>query len=232
MRGARRIASPPWVMRIATDDYRHQGLRRKLVDELRKKGVRAEEVLEAIGAVPRHLFIEDSAFQGTAYMDQAFPIGCGQTISQPYTVAFQSELLGRKRGEKVLEIGTGSGYQTAVLCAMGLRVHSIERHRPLFTATKERLQHLGYKASLVFGDGYKGLPTHAPFDGILVTCGAPEVPQALCGQLRIGGVLVVPVGAGNEQQMLRITRTGPDQWSREEHGRFRFVPMLADRAGT
>jgi protein-L-isoaspartate(D-aspartate) O-methyltransferase len=213
------------------DDYRSQGLRRQLVDALKKKGITDAAVLAAIGKVPRHLFIEDSAFERFAYVDQAFPIGCGQTISQPYTVAFQSQLLAVQRGEKVLEIGTGCGYQTAVLSAMGTRVVSIERHRPLHVDTKARLHRLGYKANLVYGDGFKGAPGHAPFDRILVTCGAPVVPQDLLHQLKVGGSMVVPVGAGEQQVMLRIVRVGPAEFQRDEHGVFSFVPMLADKAG-
>lgn len=213
-----------------TDDYRHQGLRRKLVDLLRQKGIHDAAVLDAMNRVPRHLFIDDSAFLDLAYADQAFPIGCGQTISQPFTVAFQTQLLGLRKGEKVLEIGTGSGYQTAVLCAMGARVWSIERHKPLHLATRARMERLGYKANLVFGDGFKGAPTHAPFDKVLVTCGAPHVPPLLLEQLRIGGVMVVPVGQGSEQSMLRLVRTGPTDFQKEEHGSFSFVPMLAHKA--
>ena len=182
-------------------------------------------------AVPRHLFIDDTAFLEMAYVDQAFPIGCGQTISQPYTVAFQTQLLGARKGDKVLEIGTGCGYQTAVLSAMGTRVVSIERHRPLHVDTKARLHRLGYKANLVYGDGFKGAPGHAPFDRILVTCGAPAVPQDLLHQLKVGGSMVVPVGAGEQQVMLRIVRVGPAEFQRDEHGVFSFVPMLADKAG-
>ncbi|MFN8350533.1 MAG: protein-L-isoaspartate(D-aspartate) O-methyltransferase [Flavobacteriales bacterium] len=206
-------------------------MRRKLIDLLRRKGIHDAAVLEAMMAVPRHLFIDDTAFLEMAYVDQAFPIGCGQTISQPYTVAFQTQLLGARKGDKVLEIGTGCGYQTAVLSAMGTRVVSIERHRPLHVDTKARLHRLGYKANLVYGDGFKGAPGHAPFDRILVTCGAPAVPQDLLHQLKVGGSMVVPVGAGEQQVMLRIVRVGPAEFQRDEHGVFSFVPMLADKAG-
>lgn len=219
-------------MSALIDDYRHQGLRRKLVDLLRQKGIKDQAVLDAMNKVPRHLFIDDSAFLGLAYADQAFPIACGQTISQPYTVAFQTQLLRLRKGEKVLEIGTGSGYQTAVLSAMGARVVSIERHRPLHLATKARLEQLGFKANLIFGDGFKGAPGHAPFDKVLVTCGAPHVPPDLLGQLRIGGLMVVPVGQGNDQSMLRLERTGVAEIQQEEHGLFSFVPMLAHKAAS
>lgn len=218
------------AMSAVVDDYRHQGLRKRLVEQLKGKGIVDEAVLAAIAAVPRHLFIDDSAFLGQAYEDKAFPISCGQTISQPYTVAFQTQLLAVRPGDKVLEIGTGSGYQTAVLCRMGAKVFSIERHRPLHLATKERLHRLGYRATLLFGDGYLGWPAHAPFDRILVTCGAPFVPEALPQQLGPGGHLVIPVGGGSGQHMLRLTSTGTGHYKTEDHGAFNFVPMLTDRA--
>jgi len=212
------------------DDYRLQGLRRRLVELLRTKGIVDDAVLSAIGRIPRHGFIDDTAFLEMAYQDIAFPIPCGQTISQPYTVAFQSELLGVKQGIKVLEIGTGSGYQTAVLCELGCKVFSIERHRPLYLLTKERLGRIGYRCNLYFGDGFKGLPKEGPFDRILVTCGAPWVPDDLLGQLKVGGSLVIPVGEGEEQRMLRIQRNADGTFEREDKGIFRFVPMLQDKA--
>ncbi len=212
------------------DDYRLQGLRRRLVELLRTKGIVDDAVLSAIGRIPRHGFIDDTAFLEMAYQDIAFPIPCGQTISQPYTVAFQSELLGVKQGIKVLEIGTGSGYQTAVLCELGCKVFSIERHRPLYLLTKERLGRIGYRCNLYFGDGFKGLPKEGPFDRILVTCGAPWVPDDLLGQLKVGGSLVIPVGEGEEQRMLRIQRNADGTFEREDRGIFRFVPMLQDKA--
>lgn len=212
------------------DDYRHQGLRRQLVAVLQQKRINDQLVLAAINAIPRHLFIDDSAFLGLAYADQAFPIACGQTISQPYTVAFQSQLLEVSKGQKVLEIGTGSGYQTAVLCSLGAKVFSIERHRPLHLATKQRLERLGYRANLIYGDGYKGSVVHAPFDRIIVTCGAPAVPEALPLQLKVGGILVVPVGEGASQEMLTIRRTDAHTFERTSHGAFSFVPMLANKA--
>jgi len=215
-------------MQQGVDRYaRH---RKQLVEVLKGKGITDARVLEAINGIPRHLFIDDSAFHQHAYEDKAFPIACGQTISQPYTVAFQSQLLGLKPGQKVLEIGTGSGYQTAVLCLLGVKVFSIERHRPLYLETKARLDRMGYKTFLTHGDGYKGLPQFAPFDKVLVTCGAPMVPDALLHQLKEGGRLVIPVGEGAVQHMLAVDRTGPEQFDRQEHGAFRFVPMLADKA--
>ena len=212
------------------DDYRHQGMRKQLVEELKRKRIGDLAVLAAINSVPRHLFIDDSAFLSLAYTDQAFPIACGQTISQPYTVAFQSQLLEVRKGDKVLEIGTGSGYQTAVLCALGAKVFSIERHKPLHMATKQRLERLGYRASLVFGDGYKGLPAHAPFDRIIITCGAPAVPELLPAQLKVGGILVVPVGAEGKQKMLKLVRSDSLTIEEQEHGAFSFVPMLSNKS--
>lgn len=214
----------------ATDDFRHQGMRRKLVLLLREKGITHEGVLKAIGEVPRHLFIDDSAFQMRAYEDTAFPIPCGQTISQPYTVAFQTALMNPKPGHRILEVGTGSGYQTAVLSAMGVRVFSIERHKPLYLQTKERLARLGFKASLSHGDGFAGLPREAPFDGILVTCGAPFVPSPLVEQLKVGAPMVIPVGEGDIQEMQLIRKDGDGGLSVSPMGSFRFVPMLAEKA--
>ena len=213
----------------ATDDFRHQGMRRRLVALLREKGISNEAVLAAIGKVPRHLFIDDSAFQMRAYEDTAFPIPCGQTISQPYTVAFQTALLDLKPGHRILEVGTGSGYQTAVLSALGARIFSIERHKPLYFQTKERLARLGFSASLSHGDGFAGLKREAPFDGILVTCGAPFVPQALVEQLKAGGSLVIPVGEGDVQEMQVMKKSGDGAIEVTRCGRFKFVPMLAEK---
>jgi protein-L-isoaspartate(D-aspartate) O-methyltransferase len=214
----------------AGDGHRHKGLRKQLVEVLKGKGITDRNVLDAIGAVPRHLFIDDSAFHIHAYEDKAFRIACEQTISQPYTVAFQSQLLGIRPGDKVLEIGTGSGYQTAVLCLLGAKVFSIERHRPLHLEAKARLERMGHKVFLTHGDGYKGLPQFAPFDKVLVTCGAPHVPNALLDQLKLGGRLVIPVGEGAVQNMLAVDRKGAGEFEHIEHGAFKFVPMLADKA--
>ena len=221
---------PSLTMSQIQDDYRHQGMRKQLVDELKRKRIADMAVLQAIGTVPRHLFIDDSAFLRLAYADQAFPIACGQTISQPYTVGFQTQLLQVRKGDKVLEIGTGSGYQTAVLCALGAKVFSIERHRPLHLDTRQRLERLGYRANLIYGDGYKGAPAHAPFDRIIVTCGAPDIPTHLPAQLKVGGIMVIPVGSNGRQTMCTLIRTSSESFERQEHGVFSFVPMLAQKA--
>ena len=210
------------------DTNKHQGLRNQLVKQLQDKGITDEKVLDAIGKIPRHLFME-SSFENFAYQDKAFPIGAGQTISQPYTVAFQTQLLEVKKEAKILEIGTGSGYQTAVLCKMGAKVYSIERQNELFKATSLLLPKLGIRPKhLSFGDGYKGLPQYAPFDGIIVTAGAPIIPQALMAQLKIGGRLVIPVGK-NEQVMTLLIRKNETQFEKHEYGDFRFVPLLEDK---
>jgi len=207
------------------DSYRHKGMRRKLVNEIRKKGILVEEILEAIYRVPRHLFL-DSGFLKYAYEDKPFPIGSGQTISQPYTVAFQTELLNVKPGVKVLEIGTGSGYQACVLAALGVQVFSIERQKKLYEKAMSFLPELGFEINLFYGDGYLGLPDHAPFDGILITAAAPEVPECLFDQLETGGVLVSPVGSGGIQTMFRFTKSKDGKITEEQFGSFRFVPML------
>ena len=210
------------------DTFIHQGLRKKLVKTLQKKGIINSEVLAAINKIPRHLFM-DSSFLDHAYVDKAFPIAADQTISQPYTVARQTELLAIKKGDTVLEIGTGSGYQTAVLLEMGTNVYSIERQNELFKITKRFLPKLGYRPKkLIFGDGYKGLPEAAPFDGIIVTAGAPFVPKPLLAQLKVGGKLVIPVGE-NVQIMTVFTRTSATNFEKEEFGEFRFVPLLEDK---
>ena len=210
------------------DSYRHKGLRKKLVEEVRVKGIRNEEVLSALQAVPRHFFL-DSSFVEIAYQDKPFPIGAGQTISQPYTVAFQTELLQVEKGCKVLEVGTGSGYQACVLAEMGARVFTIERHHSLYRKTKQLLHEMKYTIKLFFGDGYEGLPAFAPFDRILVTAAAPQVPRKLLDQLKIGGMMVVPLGKGDTQIMTRVVKHGDDELEKQEFGNFRFVPMLGDK---
>lgn len=210
------------------DTFKHKGLRQQLVNILVAKGIKDEKVLNAIANVPRHLFM-DSGFLDHAYQDKAFPIAADQTISQPYTVAFQTELLQVKNGDKVLEIGTGCGYQTAVLCEVGAKVFSIERQQELFKKTSKFLPKLGYRAKkLVFGDGYKGLNEEAPFDSIIVTAGAPYVPKPLLSQLKIGGRLVIPVGDA-VQTMTLFVRNGDKEFEQHEFGEFRFVPLLEDR---
>jgi len=207
------------------DTYRHKGLRRLLVEEIRKKGISDEAVLEAIGKVPRHSFM-DSGFINFSYKDSAFPIGAGQTISQPYTVAFQTQLLEVKPHEKVLEIGTGSGYQAAVLFEMGANVFTIERQRELYIKSQQLLQQLGYKIQFFHGDGYAGLPAFAPFDKILVTAGATEIPESLVQQLKIGGRMVIPVGGNNGQDMTLVVRKSETETEVTYHGAFIFVPFL------
>ncbi|OYQ31856.1 protein-L-isoaspartate O-methyltransferase [Flavobacterium cyanobacteriorum] len=210
------------------DTAKHQGLRNQLAGILEKKGITDKNVLAAIKKIPRHLFL-NSSFEDYAYQDKAFPIGAGQTISQPYTVAFQSQLLRVEKGHKVLEIGTGSGYQTAVLWAMGANVYSIERQNELFKATSLLLPKLGIRAKhLSFGDGYKGLPNFAPFDSIIVTAGAPVIPQALMAQLKVGGRLVIPVGE-EHQIMTMLVRKNEKQFEKHEFGEFRFVPLLENK---
>lgn len=210
------------------DTFTHQGMRKKLVKTLEKKGIVDKHVLKAIGSIPRHLFM-DSGFVDHAYVDKAFPIAADQTISQPYTVARQTELLQVKKGDKVLEIGTGSGYQAAVLLEIGTILFTIERQNELFKKTKLFLPKLGYKPKrMIFGDGYKGLEQEAPFDGIIVTAGAPYVPQPLMAQLKIGGRLVIPVGE-DVQIMTVFTRKSESEFQKEEFGEFRFVPMLEDK---
>ena len=206
---------------------KHQGLRNQLVQIVKDKGIKDEEVLNAIAEIPRHLFM-DSSFIDFAYKDKAFPIGANQTISQPYTVAFQTELLEVKPNAKILEIGTGSGYQTAVLVKLKAVVYSIERQKELYDKTKKFLPRLGYVAKkLIYGDGYKGLPDVAPFDGIIVTAGAPFVPNALLAQLKIGGRLVIPVG-DKTQVMTLFIRKSEKEFEKKELTEFAFVPFLKD----
>lgn len=210
------------------DTYRHQGLRKKLLEIVRAKGISDENVLKAIGKIPRHYFM-DLTFVDFAYADQAFPIGAGQTISQPYTVAFQTAHLQIKKGDKVLEIGTGSGYQTAVLLECGARVFTIERQKLLADKVKVFLPSIGYEPNFFHGDGYKGLPAYAPFDKILVTCGASSIPSTLLDQLKPGGKMMIPVGKGDVQEMTLICKSSEGQIYTEELGQFRFVPMLGDK---
>ena len=207
------------------DTYLHKGKRKALVAELRKKGIQHEAVLEAINTLPRHFFF-DTALISHAYEDKAFPIGEGQTISQPYTVAFQSSLLEVAPGDKILEIGTGSGYQACILHLLGAKVISIEYQKKLFEHTNRFLQRLGIQLQLFFGDGTGGVPAHAPYDKIIVTAGAPVIPEALVQQLKIGGILVIPVGDRSKQAMVKITKKSATEIQREEFEGFAFVPLL------
>ena len=205
---------------------KYKGLCSKLVAHLKEKGIKDQKVLNAISSTPRHLLFDLVFRDKFAYQDIAFPIGENQTISQPYTVAFQSELLNVKRGDKILEIGTGSGYQTAVLCELGAKVFSIERHKSLFQSAKLFLNQNNYRAQLFFGDGFLGKKVFAPFDSVIVTCGAPYVPVDLKDQLKVGGRLVIPVGKGDVQQMTLIQRLSDSDYKETIYGEFKFVPML------
>ncbi len=217
-------------MKRLNDTFKHRGLRKKLVETIRAKGIKDEAVLQAINTVPRHLFL-DSSFLAFAYQDQAFPIGSGQTISQPYTVAFQTELLEIKPGDTVLEVGTGSGYQACVFGEMGAKVLSIERQKRLFEKTKKFLSQFNYRIKLFYGDGYKGLPAFSPFDKIIVTAGAPFIPEELLKQLKVGGRLVIPVDIDkNLQEMTCIRKVGENEFEKRTYGQFRFVPMLGNKA--
>ncbi|MBW8326897.1 MAG: protein-L-isoaspartate(D-aspartate) O-methyltransferase [Prolixibacteraceae bacterium] len=207
------------------DTLRHQGLRKLLVEGIRIKGIKDEKVLAAIGKVPRHLFM-DSSFTQFAYKDQAFPIGAGQTISQPYTVAMQTQLLQIERFDKILEVGTGSGYQAAVLLEMGATVYTIERQRELYLKTQAILPQIGYNPKFFYGDGYKGLPTYGPFDKIIITAGAPSIPEDLLTQLKVGGRMVVPMGPREKQTMYVVVKSSETEYYKESHGTFVFVPML------
>ncbi len=210
------------------DTFLHKGLRKKLVNDLSSKGINNQEVLDSIMNIPRHLFM-DNAFVNFAYQDKAFPIGSGQTISQPYTVAFQTQLLQLEPYQKVLEIGTGSGYQAAVLDELDAHVYTIERQRDLFLKTKDFLPSIGYQCMFIYGDGYKGLPKFAPFDRIIITCGAPKIPDKLIEQLKIGGRMVAPIGDGDIQVMHLIEKVSESETKITKHGDFSFVPMLDDR---
>jgi len=217
------------------DEYLFQGKRKRLIEQLREKGIKNETVLKAIGKIPRHLFFDTTtarpALLDHAYSDKALPIGAGQTISHPYTVAFQTEKLKPVAGEKVLEIGTGCGYQTAVLIEMGLKVFSIERQKSLHDKTKLFLPFIGYKsAKLIYGDGYKGLPQFAPFDKIIVTAGAPYIPNDLLVQLKVGGIIVIPIGDGANQEMNILRKTSLSNFEKQVIGQFKFVPLLQNKS--
>lgn len=213
---------------LVKDSHRQQGKRQQLVKIVQEKGIEDQKVLKAIGSIPRHLFM-DSSFEDHAYQDKAFPIAADQTISQPYTVAFQTELLQIQRGDTVLEIGTGSGYQTAVLCYLGAKVYTVERQRELFKKTERFLPKLGYRPKYAtFGDGYLGLPDYAPFDKIIVTAGAPFIPKPLMQQLKVGGRLVIPVG-DDVQIMTLLERKSQKEFKKTTFGEFRFVPLLEDK---
>lgn len=209
------------------DSYKHRGLRKKLVKTIQSKGITDSKVLDAINKIPRHFFFDNALLQH-AYQDKAFPIGEGQTISQPFTVAFQTEKLDIEPGDKVLEIGTGSGYQACVLLELGAKVYTIEYNKVLFERTRKFLPKMGYKPHFFHGDGSKGLPNKAPFDKIIVTAGAPTVPESLIEQLKIGGVLVIPVGDNKTQKMLRITKVSDKKIRKETFENFSFVPLKGD----
>jgi protein-L-isoaspartate(D-aspartate) O-methyltransferase len=211
------------------DTYKHKGLRKKLVETVRHKGIKDEAVLNALENIPRHLFM-DSSFLEFAYQDKPFPIGSGQTISQPYTVAFQTELLDVKKGDKTLEVGTGSGYQACILAELGARVFTIERQKKLYQKTKDFLPTLGYRVKTFYGDGFAGLPAFQPFDKIIITAGAPYTPERLLDQLKIGGIMVIPEGKGDIQIMKRIIRISKTKYDTQNHGIFRFVPLLENKA--
>jgi len=207
------------------DSYRHKGLRKNLVEEIRLKGISDQRVLDAINRVPRHFFM-DSGFINFAYKDSAFPIGAGQTISQPYTVAFQTQLLDIQPHEKVLEIGTGSGYQTAVLIEMGANVFTIERQRELYLRAKALLERIGYRPHHFYGDGYLGMPSYGPYNKIIITAGTPEIPEKLIEQLDIGGKLIAPVGNNTSQVMTLVEKISTTENKITKHGNFIFVPLL------
>lgn len=213
---------------IFPDTFKHKGLRNRLIEELEAKGI-SGRILDALREVPRHQFFPDQAFQEKAYQDIAFRIGAGQTISHPSTVAVQTQLLDPQKGEKILEIGTGSGYQTAVLAQFGVKLFSIERQHELFIRTRALLEEMNIRVKLFFGDGYLGQPAFAPFDKILVTAGAPFIPQALLTQLCPGGRMVIPVGEGKTQVMHVLEKSAEGEITEAQHGEFSFVPLLEDR---
>ncbi|MCF8303860.1 MAG: protein-L-isoaspartate(D-aspartate) O-methyltransferase [Bacteroidales bacterium] len=207
------------------DSYKHKGLRRQLIDAIRRKGIKDERVLEAMDKIPRHLFF-DSSFLKFAYEDKPFPIGEGQTISQPYTVAFMTELLNVQKGEKVLEVGTGSGYQACIIEELGGRVYTVERHKALYQKAKKNAEKLSYRIKVFYGDGYKGLPTYGPFDKIIVTAGSEGTPQALIDQLKPGGRMVIPIGSSDLQHMITLDKSQEGEIIEKSWGGFRFVPLL------
>ncbi len=211
------------------DSFKHKGLRKRLADGISEKGIKDTRIIDAIAKIPRHLFM-DSSFLEFAYQDKPFPIGSGQTISQPYTVAFQTELLQVQENDKILEIGTGSGYQACVLLELGAKVFSIERQKKLYEKTKLLLPKLGYRPKLVYGDGYAGLPAFSPFDKIIITAAAPEIPDDLLQQLKIGGIMVIPHGEGETQIMKTIHKISGSDYKEQNHGLFRFVPLLGNKA--
>lgn len=211
---------------VLEDSYRYKGLRKKLVDLLERKGITDKTVLEAINSLPRHYFL-DKAFVEAAYEDKAFQIGEGQTISQPYTVAYQTQLLEINKRDKVLEIGTGSGYQACILSLVGAKVFTIERQKKLYDRTTKLVAKIGLpNIKMFFGDGFEGKPSFAPYDRILITAAAPEIPNKLLDQLKVGGMMVIPLGEGAVQRMLRITKVGEREFEKEEFEDFKFVPML------
>lgn len=210
------------------DTYRHQGKRKLLIEELKRMGIQKTAILDAFYQVPRHFFM-DLALDDLAYTNAAFQIGSGQTISHPYTVAFQTELLEVQRKMKVLEIGTGSGFQTCILCVLGTKVYSIERHEELHLKADAMVKHFKFDARLRYGDGFRGWPSYAPFDRIIVTCGAPEIPLELKKQLAVGGIMIIPVGEGVEQVMLKIVRLNENEFTQQQFGTFKFVPMLEQK---
>jgi protein-L-isoaspartate(D-aspartate) O-methyltransferase len=202
--------------------------RQNLVDKLREKGIKNDRVLDAFNHIPRHKFV-DTALEDRAYQDSALPIGRGQTISQPYTVARQTELLEVFPGEKVLEIGTGSGYQSAILCAMGAKVYSVERHKKLYEKARDTLRELGYSVEMKLGDGTLGWSAYAPYDAIVVTAGAPVVPDDLVDQLNVNGRLVVPVGDAKKQEMVRVLKLRENEFEEERYRDFKFVPLVGEK---
>jgi protein-L-isoaspartate(D-aspartate) O-methyltransferase len=212
------------------ESFEAKGKRKRLIEELRGKGINDEKVLEAMGRVPRHIFMDD-AFLRHAYQDKAFPISAGQTISQPYTVAVQTILLNVGKRDKVLEIGTGSGYQAAILAELGVKVYTIERQRELYRKAQVMLNSLGYRIHFFLGDGYEGQPQYGPYDGIIITAATADVPDKLLRQLRVGGRLVAPRGERDSQVMTLYLRKGEDEWETSTHGNFVFVPMLKGLAG-